>query len=107
MTLPAERPAYVGEQRPDEAVDQPPPPGQMPLVMTGLAIGLLLMAIQLWLLTIALELYLGGEGGVIWQIALISGVIFLGGLAMLRLLRRRPRTPGRIPAAGTRRVRWW
>jgi len=49
------------------------------------------MGIQLWLLTVALELYLGGNGGQVWQLALVSGVIFLGGWAMLRLLRRRPR----------------
>lgn len=84
-------PAFVGRKRPDEAVSQPPPPGQMTLVLAGLAIGLLLLGIQLWLLTIALDLYLGGAGGQIWQLALASGAIFLGGLLMLRLLGRRPR----------------
>ena len=91
-------PAYVGRKRPDEAVSQPPPPGQMTLVLTGLAIGLLLMGIQLWLLTIALDLYLAGAGARGWQLALVSGAIFLGGLLMLRLLRRRPRM--RRPLAG-------
>ena len=42
--------------------DQPPPPGQSPIVMAALAIGMLLMAIQLWLLTVALDLYLAGQG---------------------------------------------
>jgi hypothetical protein len=84
-------PAVVGRMRPDEAVDAPPPPGQGPLALVGLTIGLLLMGMQLWLLTIALELYLGGSGGIIWQIALASGAIFGGGLLMLRRLRRRPR----------------
>ena len=84
-------PAFVGRKRPDEAVSQPPPPGQMALVLAGLAIGLLLMGVQLWLLTIALDLYLGGAGARIWQLALVSGAIFLGGLLMLRLLGRRPR----------------
>jgi hypothetical protein len=96
-TRPEEQPAYIGRKRPDEAVDQPPPPGQMAIVLAGLAIGLLLMGIQLWLLTIALELYLAGEGGIVWQLALASGVIFLGGLLMLRVLRRRPRV--RRPSA--------
>jgi hypothetical protein len=85
---------YVGVRRPDWAVDEPPPPGQMPLVATGLAIGLLLMGLQLWLLTVALELLLSGEGGRVWQLALCSGVIFLGGLGVLWLLRRRPRVRG-------------
>lgn len=67
-----------------------PPPGQMPLVTAALAIGVLLMAIQLWLLTIALDLFLAGRGGQVWQLALVSGAIFAGGLVMLWLLRRRP-----------------
>ena len=92
MSVPTrDEPAFVGRTRPDEVVSQPPPPGQMSLVLAGLTIGLLLMGIQLWLLTIALDLYLAGAGGQIWQLALVSGGIFLGGLLMLRLLSRRPR----------------
>lgn len=82
---------YGGVKRPDRSAGELPPPGQMGLVMAGLTIGLLLMSVQLWLLTIALELYLAGEGQRIWLVALISGLIFAGGLLMLRLLRRRPR----------------
>jgi hypothetical protein len=80
-------------------------PGQMPLVLAGLTIGLTLMGIQLWLLTIALDLLFSGLGQQIWLIALASGAIFLGGLAMLWLLRRRPRT--RLPgsAGGAERSR--
>jgi hypothetical protein len=59
--------------------------------MASLLIGLLLMALQLWLLTIALELYLSGAGNRVWQLALVSGGIFLGGLAILVVLHRRPR----------------
>ncbi len=84
-------PAYIGQKRPDEAVSTPPRPGQMPLVTVALSIGVLLMAIQLWLLTVALDLFLGGGGGQVWQLALISGAIFAGGLFMLWILRRRPR----------------
>jgi hypothetical protein len=92
MNIPTrDGPAFVGRKRPDESVNQPPPPGQMALVLAGLTIGLLMMGIQLWLLTIALELYLAGEGARIWQLALASGAIFLGGLLMLRLIARRPR----------------
>lgn len=82
---------YVGAHKPGRTVGEPPPPGQMGLVMAGLTIGLLLMSVQLWLLTIALELFLAGEGRRVWLVALISGLIFAGGLLMLRLLRRRPR----------------
>lgn len=84
-------PAYIGRHRRDTTVDQPPPPGHMVLILTGLSIGILLLSIQLWLLTIALELYLAGEGGRVWLIAAVSGAIFAGGMLMLRLLRRRPR----------------
>lgn len=84
----------------EPSVDQvdAPPPGQMPLVTAALAIGVLLMAIQLWLLTIALDLFLAGEGGQVWQLALVSGAIFAGGLVMLWLLRRRRHL--RIKGAG-------
>lgn len=64
-------------------------PGRGPLALAALAIGLLLMAIQLWLLTVALDLFLAGQGMDVWPLAVISGFIFAGGLAMLWLLRRR------------------
>ena len=72
----------------------PPPPGQLPIVLAGLSVGVLLMGVQLWLLTVALDLYLAGQGGRIWLLALVSGLIFVGGLLVLWLLRRRPRTAG-------------
>jgi hypothetical protein len=67
------------------------PPGQLAVIMAALTIGLLLMGTQLWLLTVALELYLGGQGREVWLLALVSGAIFAGGVVMLRLLDRRPR----------------
>lgn len=75
-----------------------PPPGQLQVVQAALAIGVLLMGIQLWLLTVALELYLGGEGGRTWGLALASGAIFLGGLLILGVLRRRPAGPPAVVA---------
>ena len=66
-----------------------PPPGQGPVVLAALAIGITLLAIQLWLLTVALDLYLGGRGGEVWRLAIVSGLIFAGGRLMLWLLRRR------------------
>jgi hypothetical protein len=65
----------------------------MAVVMAALSIGLLMMGIQLWLLTVALELYLAGEGERTWSLALASGAIFLGGLLILAVLRRRPAGP--------------
>lgn len=63
----------------------------MSVVLAALAIGVLLMGIQLWLLTVALDLFLAGESSGVWQLALTSGAIFLGGLGILWLLGRRPR----------------
>lgn len=78
-----------------------PPPGQLPIVLAGLSVGVLLMGMQLWLLTVALDLYLSGAGGQIWVLALVSGTIFGGGMLMLWVLRRRPRV-ARPGASGQR-----
>ena len=67
-----------------------PLPGEGPLTGAALAIGLLLLAIQLWLLTVALDLYLAGNVSQGWALALGSGLIFLGGVIVLAVLRRRP-----------------
>ena len=88
-------PPRVGRARPDLAVDEPPPPGQAPLIGAGLAIGLLLLAVQLWLLTVALDLLLAGHGGDVWSLAAVSGLIFVGGLGVLWVLGRRPRVARR------------
>ena len=79
---------FHGESTAD--VERTPPPGRVAIVLTGLAIGILLMGIQLWVLTLALDLYLSGGGANIVALALISGLIFLGGLIVLRLLGRHP-----------------
>jgi hypothetical protein len=66
------------------------------LVMFGLSIGVLLMTLQLWLLTLAFDLYSSGNRTQTVVIACISGLVFAGGVLMLRLLDRgRPREPGR------------
>jgi hypothetical protein len=87
-----ERPAttYVAPGGSGEAADRSPPPGQQALALAALLIGLLLMGIQLWLLTVALDLYLAGAGRRGWLLAAVSGLIFVGGLLTLRLLGRRP-----------------
>jgi hypothetical protein len=63
----------------------------MPIVTAAVTIGFLLVGIQLWLLTVALDLYLGGSNGWAWLIAIVSGAIFLGGLLLIWVLERRPR----------------
>lgn len=68
-----------------------PPPGQAAVAMLGLTIGLLLMALQLWLLTLAFDLYRSGERAETVGVAIGSGLVFVGGLAMLGYLSRRPR----------------
>lgn len=67
-----------------------PPVGESGLVSLGLAIGILLMGIQLWLLTLAFNLYLAGERRGTLLVCVSSGLIFAGGVAMLRLLARHP-----------------
>ncbi|MGH2365670.1 MAG: DUF6755 family protein [Chloroflexota bacterium] len=80
------------------------PPGRDALSIAALAVGLLLMALQLWLLTVALELFLSGQGTSVWPLALISGLIFLGGLGVLWLLRRGPGIRRGLPNVPTREL---
>lgn len=78
-------------------VEHSPPPGQIAVILMSLVIGLLLMGIQLWLLTVALDLYLAGRGGFLWLMGVISGLVFLGGLLILRVLDHRPRSLRQLP----------
>lgn len=76
--------------RPDAGIARtPPPPGRRALVLGALGIGILFLAIQLWLVTVSLELYYAGKGQNNWVIALISGLMFFGGLLVLRHLSKR------------------
>src|SRR4029078_9217160 len=51
-----------------------PLPGREALLLAAFLLALLMLGLQLWLLTIALGLYLGGDGDNIWALALVSGV---------------------------------
>jgi hypothetical protein len=53
------------------------------------------MGIQLWLLTVALDIYLGGEESGLWIIAVFSGLVFAGGLVALRVVGERWSTRAR------------
>jgi hypothetical protein len=75
------------------APPQNPAPGQTGLVLLGISMGILLMSVQLWLLTLAFNLYLAGDRRGTLIAAIISGCVFIGGLVMLGALR------------GTRRLR--
>lgn len=83
-------PPWNGQSgRPDTPI-----PGRQALLLASLAIGLVLLAVQLWLLTVALELYLAGHGDKVWVLGLFSGLVFLGGLFAVWLLSRSPRLAG-------------
>lgn len=70
-------------------------PGRRAMMLAAVLIGLLLLGVQLWLLTVAVELYLGGEAEDAWTLALVSGLVFVGGLLAYRLLGRQPHIGGR------------
>jgi hypothetical protein len=78
-------------------VERNPSPGQVGILLASLTIGILLMGIQLWLLTIALDLYLSGSNAYIWVLAIISGLVFLGGIMILHVLGRHPQTRRTYP----------
>lgn len=80
-----------GPGRPDVPFERLPMPGRQAVLIAALVIGLLMLGMQLWLLTVALEMFLRGDGEDIWGLAVASGVVFLGGLFTVRLLNRRPR----------------
>ena len=62
-----------------------PAPGRRALVLAAVLLGALMLALQLWLLTTALDLYLAGDGEIVWQLAAVSAVAFAGGVAALLL----------------------
>jgi len=88
--------AYMRREDVPRAAETPSSgPGRAAMLLAALLVGLLLMGMQLWLLTVALDLYLGGQGRQIWLLAVVSGLIFVGGVVMLMVLGRRPRIGGR------------
>jgi hypothetical protein len=67
-----------------------PPPGEAGLVGAALMIGILLLALQLWILTVALEEFQRHNDERTYILAGISAAIFAGGLAVRYLLKRTP-----------------
>lgn len=60
-----------------------PPPGRQSLVMAAVILGSLMLALQFWLLTTALDIFLAGNGDQVWQLGAVSAVAFLGGVVAL------------------------
>lgn len=87
MTTPVgnRRPSFRGQ--PNRAV---PPPGEAALVSAALMIGILLLGLQLWILTVALDEFQRHNDQRTYLLAGISAVIFGGGLAVRWLLKRTP-----------------
>jgi hypothetical protein len=59
---------------------------QLVLVYAILALVLVLVVLQLWLLTATMNAYLGGDDGVVWPAAAASAVCLLLNLGLLRYL---------------------
>ena len=79
---------------PPSTLEQPrravPPPGEAGLVGAALMIGILLLGLQLWILTVALEEFQRHNDSRTYILAGISALIFAGGLAVRWLLKRTP-----------------
>ena len=72
----------------------PPPPGPLypperhglTAIDGALALVVLLLVVQMWLLSAALEAYLGGHPETALPAAIVSGVLFAGCWALYRLI---------------------
>lgn len=87
MTTPLRTRTPGFREQPRRAI---PPPGEAGLVGAALMIGILLLALQLWILTVALEEFQRHNDQRTYMLAGISALIFAGGLAVRWLLRRTP-----------------
>lgn len=85
MSTPLRTGAWLNSEQRRRAT---PPPGEANLVSAALAIGILLMGLQLWILTVALEEFQRHNDARIYLLAGISALIFLGGLTIRWLLKR-------------------
>lgn len=87
MTTPLQTRTPGFREQPRRAI---PPPGEAGLVGAALMSGILLLALQLWILTVALEEFQRHNDQRTYMLAGISALIFAGGLAVRWLLRRTP-----------------
>jgi hypothetical protein len=68
---------------------------QQATVVNGIvALVLVLVVVQLWLLTATMHAFLGGDDGVVWPAAGASAVCLLLNLGLLMYLRRPARNDG-------------
>jgi hypothetical protein len=77
-----------GQERHKTAVA---PPGEGVLLSAAVAMGILLMGMQLWILTVALEQFERHHYREVYALTGFSALIFAGGVAILWMLRRTPR----------------
>lgn len=87
MTTPLRSPTPAFREQPKRAI---PPPGEAGLVGAALMIGIVLLALQLWILTVTLEEFQRHNDQRTYLLAGISALIFAGGLAVRWLLKRTP-----------------
>lgn len=62
-----------------------------------LALLVVLLVLQVWLLTASVELWLSGHREVAIPAAAVSGVLFAGGVGLMLLMRRTDRGARQIP----------
>lgn len=87
MTTPLRSTFPEGQERSRGAAR---PPGEGALISAAVAIGILLMGVQLWILTVALEQFERHHYPEVYALTAISALIFAGGVTILWLLHRKP-----------------
>lgn len=87
MTTPLRTRTPGFREQPKRAI---PPPGEAGLVGAALMVGILLLALQLWILTVTLEEFQRHNDQRTYILAGMSALIFAGGLAVRWLLKRTP-----------------
>ncbi|GLV56789.1 hypothetical protein KDH_36280 [Dictyobacter sp. S3.2.2.5] len=83
---------YINSETTGEVVHAPPH-GRLAMLLAGLIIGIILLGIQLWMLTVALNQYLQGQTTGSWQLVVVSGLVLIGGIIVWRVMDRQ--IPGR------------
>ncbi len=75
-------------EMPETEADRPQRPGRQALLLAAATIGLVMLALQLWFLTIALDLFYLREQSGAWALAVLSGLVYVGGLLALGMFEK-------------------